>query len=286
MSTSIKKFLAILGFAALLLEPAFVLAETSASADATAGVNASVPMVTGTPVNVSTHAAVGAKLGASAEARAGQEIDRRVTNLNALSTRVGLIKNLSDSDKASIQSSLSAQVSALSSLKAKIEADTDATVMKTDVQSVTASYRIYALVLPQVRIIAAADRIVSVAKNMQALGAKLQERITAAQSSGADVSASVAALADFNAKINDAATQAQGAVTEAAALTPDNGDNTKLAANISALKDARAKVVAGQGDLQAARKDAMSIITAVRGKPVSASASGNGSATAGASSGE
>jgi hypothetical protein len=284
MSTSIKKFLAILGFAALVLEPAFALAETSASADVSGSVNANVPAVTGTPINVSTHAAVGAKLGGSSQARADQELDRRVTNLNSLSARVGFIKNLSDADKASIQSSLSAQVSALSSLKAKIDADTDETVMKTDVESVTASYRIYALVLPQVRIIAAADRIVSVAKNMQALGAKLQERITAAQASGADVSASVTALADFNAKINDAATQAQAAVTEAAALTPDNGDKTKLAANLSALKDARAKVVAGQGDLQAARKDAMSIITAVKGKPISASASG--SASANASSGE
>jgi hypothetical protein len=188
--------------------------------------------------------------------------------LNDLLVKVGEIKNLSASDKTSIQGAITNQVNGLAQLKTKIDADVDAATLKTDVQSITSSYRIYALVLPQVRIIIAADRIVTVASEMQLFSAKLESRISAAQSAGADMSATANVFADFNAKISDAGAQAQGAVNGIATLVPDQGDKTKMASNAAALKDARTKVVAAQKDLVAARKDAETIVAAVKGKPV------------------
>ena len=211
--------------------------------------------------------------------RADLEIARRTSSLNDLLTRVSDIKNLSDSDKASISAAINAQLSSLATLKTKIDADTDSVTLKTDVQSITGSYRVYALLIPQVRIIAAADRIVTITREMQELGAKLQARITAAQTSGADVTAAITAFTDFNAQIADAQTNAQAAVTAVAALVPDQGDATKMAANTAALKAARAQIVAAQKDVRAAYADSQTIIKAVKGKPtVAATASTTASA--------
>lgn len=269
-----KKFITTLVALLLGLTPVFVLAEEGMSVTgvvhANVGAEATTKPVT-VRANASTTAA--ARIGAmetKARDRGEMEIDRRVTNLGELSDRVSGMKNLSDSDKASISAAISAQTKGLGDLKAKIAADTDADTLKADVKSITDAYRVYALVIPQVRIIAAADRIVSVTRQMQEFGAKLQARISAAQASGADVSAATTAFTDFNAKIADAQTQAQGAVTAISALIPDGGDKTKMAANTKALQDARAKVVAGQKDLQDARKDVDTILKIVKGKPIKA----------------
>lgn len=231
-----------------LIAPAFALAETATGT--------STP-----PATVKTAAMT------RMEDKAGQEIDRRVMNLNGLLSRVEGIKNLSASDKTSISTAITNQVNGLTQFKAKIAADADATTLKADVKSITDAYRIYALVLPQVRIIAAADRIVTVAAGMQQLSAKLEARISAAQSAGADMTAAANAYADYNAKLTDAGAQAQAAVNGIATLVPDNGDKTKMAANMTALKAARTAIVTAQKDLAAARRDAAAIIAAVKGHP-------------------
>lgn len=279
MTNILTKIISLSALFSLVAMPAFALADTSATAGVNAGATVNVPAVTAT---------VKAAAVTRSEGRADQEIDRRTTNLNDLIAKVGDIKNLSASDRTSISTALGNQVTALAQLKAKVNADTDAATLKTDVQSITSSYRIYALILPQVRIIVASDRIVTIAGEMQLLSAKLESRISAAQSAGADMTAAASAYADFNAKVADAGTQAQAAVTGIATLVPDNGDKTVMASNTAALKDARAKVVAAQKDLVAARKDATTITLAVKGKPttpVSASATTttqtSGSATTG-----
>lgn len=285
MTHTFRNLLATGAVLALAGIPAFALAidvstQTGVSANATVGaqaqtqaqVGAQTQVQTQTDASASVTAAVKTSAMVKMEERAGREIDRRVENLNGLLSRVGAIKNLSSADKASIQTAVTNQVNALAQLKAKIAADADAATMKTDVQSITDSYRIYALVMPQVHIITAADRVVTVAGEMQLFAAKLEARIAAAQSSGADMTAAAAAYADFNQKLSDAMTQAQAAVNAIAVLMPDQGDKTKMASNTATLKDARTKIVAAHKDLVAARKDAMTIATAVKGKPVTATA--------------
>jgi hypothetical protein len=263
--------------AALSLLPLGALADTAVDTSVNASASVTAPGVS-TGANANVQVSLSARA-AKAKEKADQEIDRRTKNLNDVSARVDGIKNLSESDKASIKATLSNNLSGLAELKTKIDADADAETLRTDVKTITASYRVYALLLPQVRIIAAADRVVTIATEMQAFSAKLEERVSAAEASGADMTAAASALADFNAKVSDAGTQAQAAVTAIASLSPDNGDKTKQQANVAALQDARAKVVAAQKDLVAARADAKTVVDAVKGKPVSASASATASTT-------
>ncbi len=265
---------------AALLLPTLALAvdatSLGASANASADANASVQTTAAPALSATASAAL-----TRGKNHADQEIDRRVTSLNALVDKVNAMQNLSATDKSAIAGTLTAQANALTALKVKIDADADTATLKTDVASVTGSYRIYALVIPQGAIITAADRVVTVAGKLKLIGAKFDARLTAAAAAGNDVTTARATLTDYAAKINDAQTQAQAAVSGIVPLSPDQGDKTKMATNIAALKAARAQIVLAQKDLAAARLDANTIAKALRGMKVSAVATTTTQTTAG-----
>ncbi|MSR71721.1 MAG: hypothetical protein EXS50_03655 [Candidatus Taylorbacteria bacterium] len=199
------------------------------------------------------------------KSKANQEIDRRVEGLNKLSAKVAEMKKLTESQKASIASSITIQISALTQLKAKIEADTDIETLKADVKSVTEAYRIYALVLPQIEVVAAVDRLGSLIDTATTLGAKLQEQINQGVAAGKDVTTAQSHLTDYNSRIADATIQAQSAITTVASLVPDQGDKTKMQSNTQALKEARTKIKTAQQDLQNARQSVEKIKQAFKG---------------------
>jgi hypothetical protein len=191
--------------------------------------------------------------------RADQEIARRIAALNALSTRIASMVKTTDAQKSNLNATIQSQISTLNTLKTKIDADTDLATVRTDVQSITKSYRIFILVIPQGQITAAADRITTITDQMTTLGTKLQTRISDAKTAGNDTSALDTLMTDYSAKISDAKTQAAAALTAITGLTPDNGDKTIEAKNTAALKDARTKIQAAQKDIVAAQKDAKGI---------------------------
>ncbi|MFH1246238.1 MAG: hypothetical protein V1489_00490 [Candidatus Liptonbacteria bacterium] len=205
--------------------------------------------------------------------RADREIARRITSLNVLRTRIQAMQKLSASQKSGLAASIQSQIDELNALKSKIDADTDLTTLQNDVKSITASYRTYMLVMPQITVIAAADRALATADTLAALSTKLETRINDTNNAGKDVSSLRITLADLNAKIADARTQANAAISAVQNLTPDQGDQGKAQANASALKDARAKVRAAREDLVTARKDAGNITRGLR------SINGNSSST-------
>ncbi len=215
--------------------------------------------------------------------RADNEITRRMNALNALSARVNAMVRLSATDKSNLSTSIASQITAMNTLQAQVAADAAAnntSSLKTDVKSITSSYRIFILVLPQGAIEAASDRVLTIVSTMNDLGTKFSARISAAATAGNDVTAAQASLTDFNAKVADANTQATAAASEVASLTPDNGNTTVEASNTAALKDAHSKILAAQQDFVTARADAMAIINDLAGFKVSAAASANATATA------
>lgn len=211
----------------------------------------------------------------TAKERATQEIDRRIEKLNALNTRVQAMTHVSDTMKTNVASTISTEVSNLTALKAKIEAETEIEALKTDIKSIATSYRIFLLVIPQGHIQVASDKSMAAADSMTTLAGKLETRITEAQQAGSDVTALTSALVDMKAKVDSARVSAQAAVDATASLTPDNGDKTKMTANQAALKDARAKIQSALKDIQAARADAKTIVQGLKSLGASASASTN-----------
>lgn len=194
------------------------------------------------------------------------EIEKRIKSLEDLSSRIAGMKRLSVDQITQIQASIQAEISILTSLEATIGSDTSTTTLKADVESITKANRVYLLVMPQAQISAAADRILAAAGQLENLSVKLSARIDAAATAGTDVSTLRTALSDMNAKVADAKVQANAAVSESANLKADNGDATIKASNSVALKDARTKLEAARADIQAAYKDAQTIVAGVRGK--------------------
>lgn len=205
--------------------------------------------------------------------RAIAEIDRRVASLNKLVARVDAMKRVSDSNKASIKATVKTEIDALTTLKAKIQADTDEATLKADIASITKSYRIYALVTPQLSIMAATDRIVTTADLMTTFGTKLETRIAEAKTAGNSVTTLEAAYADMKVQISEAKANASAALSLTVNLKPDNGDKTVADANRKALEDARAKIKAAHDDLKSARKDAETIVKGLKSFNVKVDAS-------------
>jgi hypothetical protein len=187
--------------------------------------------------------------------RANNELDRRIAELNKVAARINSMKKLSATDKTTLTAQVQAQITLLNNLKIKINADTDIAVLKTDTQSITASYRIFALIVPKIHILAAADRANSIVDLLTTDAGKLQTRITELKTAGKNTATLEVSLADMNAKIADAKIQIKAAIDLVTPLTPDNGDKAKAEANRAALKGARGKLQAAHQDFVTVKKD-------------------------------
>lgn len=222
-----------------------------------AGVNARVGSTT-----VRTQTALEARI-ATGKDRANREIERRITMLNALNERIQAMLRVSTTRKADTSVAVETEIADLTALKAKIDADTEIETLRADIKSIATSYRIFVLVVPQTRIIVAADKIQTTAAMMATFADKLQIRVSAAQTSGNDVTTLSRLLSDMSLKITDAQTLAAAAVSLVADLQPDNGDKAVQGSNATAMREARTKIEAALADLKTARKDAGEIVKAL-----------------------
>jgi hypothetical protein len=254
-----------------LLTPAFAVAQTlETNVNANATVETRPATMRG---NASATTSVQTSGAERAKAKAAQEIERRTAALNNLAGRIDAMKKVTPEFKQSLRAAASAQIDTLNSLRTKIAGETNNDTLKTDIQSITRDYRVFALVMPQARISAAADRITTIVNMMAGVGIKLQTRVSEAEAKGASLTAEAAALTDMGVKLQSAQAHAEAAIKGSIALTPDQGDKTKMEANVSALKAARAELQAAQQDIVAARKDLEIVIKGLRALQGGASAS-------------
>lgn len=195
--------------------------------------------------------------------RADAAIAQRIGGLDKFITRVNSMKKLSDAEKSGLSTSLQNEVNQLTALRIKIDADTDANTLKTDAQSVTKSYRIYMLVLPQASIAAASDRVLTIVGLMDGVVTKLQTRISQLPS-GSNTTSIQSAMADITSKLSDATTQANAAVSETSSLVPDQGNTITAATNTATLKDARNKIKTAVSDLSTARQDLKTVVQGIK----------------------
>jgi hypothetical protein len=191
--------------------------------------------------------------------RGDKQTEMRIDALNKLLTRIQAMKNLSDSEKTTIIASIQANITSMTNLDAKIKADTSTTTLRADLQTVAPDYRIYMLIMPQVSILSAVDRINTLVASLQTVQGKIQARLSTSTtlSTNATITAD---LSDVAAKLADASTQGNAAQAEVSALVPDQGNKTVAQSNTAALKDARTKIQTAQKDLQTARKDIQAIV--------------------------
>jgi hypothetical protein len=195
---------------------------------------------------------------ATLKTRGDAEINRRLTNLNAALTTVQAVTTLTASDKSTLVSQIQAEISGLTTLKTKLDADTTLAAGRTDVQSIVNDYRVYVLMLPKARLSSAFDRLDVVETKLTNLEGQLQSAITAAQTAGKNVTTMQTILTDMRAKTTAIASLSSGQVATLLALQPSdyNTDHT-------VLESYRTTLGTAQTDAKAAATDAASIIQAL-----------------------
>jgi hypothetical protein len=179
--------------------------------------------------------------------RADSQIEMRLASLNSAMTKIGEVKRLSVDQKTTFSNEIGEDINALNTLKAKIDADTDPAILKTDATAIYSDFRVYAVFLPQIHEIISTDIIQVTATNLTTIAEKLQTRIQEMQTNGKSVADLQGFLTDMQAKIADAQTQGTAAFNEIISLTP-----TSYPGSTSILKDARTKIKASTSDLKAA----------------------------------
>lgn len=198
----------------------------------------------------------------SRESKESKKINQITEELQGDIEQVSQIRNLTSAQKQSITATVQGVISALGQLKTRLAEDVaSTTALKTDRENLAQVVSINGLLMPQIRVIIASDKVVTVVNDMTLVRAKILERFAIASTT---LSTSVQnALKDLDAKLESANKKAQSAANNVYNLSPDMGDKTKKAANNKALKDARSIVQDAKKDLVAARKDIQTAIKAL-----------------------
>jgi hypothetical protein len=176
--------------------------------------------------------------------RASREITARINSMNQLITKIQSMKKLDDSNKSSLIGQVQSEIQTMQTLLQKIQADTDQVTIKTDLQSITKSFRIYLLFIPKIQILSTADQIDDIGDNMTTILTKLQLR-----------GIPQLTLAEVTSKITDAKVHSQKARDLVLPLQSDNGVQSIFDSNKTILKQARDEIKAGNIDLKTAMED-------------------------------
>lgn len=133
--------------------------------------------------------------------RGDQMITSRLTSLNNLDARINADVKLQSGEKGALVSDIQTEISGLTALKIKLDADTDLTTAVSDEKQIITGYYIYAITEPKIRLLIILSNLQSVSLYLQALIPQLQNLITTLQAQGKDVSGLQPLLADINSQI-------------------------------------------------------------------------------------
>jgi len=127
------------------------------------------------------------------------EIDRRVTALGAVQTRIDAMPRLTAEQKATEDANIASTVTTLNTVnRPAVLAATNRASLAAACSAIYTDVRVFAVVLPQIIDTVKIDRLNSVVASLQALSAKKA-------AAGADTSSADALISSGNAKLTDAA---------------------------------------------------------------------------------
>jgi hypothetical protein len=200
------------------------------------------------------------------------EIQRRLGNLQKLSSLISSSAELTSNDQTLLSTEVTNAQSGLESLQTQLDGETTVSAARTDAQSIVTEYRIYALVDPKVHLIKIADDQQVTETKLSALSEKLQTRLTTASTSGQSVTALQADLETLNSSVNSAQTVSSQVETAVLSLEPTdyNSDHTILTGYNTQLATAK-------NDIQAADTQAKAIVSGL--EALSSNSSSSSSST-------
>lgn len=191
--------------------------------------------------------------------RGENEITRRIASLNKLITKISTLKRVADSDKNQFTSDIQTEITSLTTLQTKIKADTDFATLRTDVDSVVNSYRIYAVYMPKITIEAAVDAQATAVDALNVMAPKLLIKINEAKSKGKEVTAINTYYFDLINQIAIAQTAFRSGESAVKDLSPEGypGNKTQIEVGRQYLKSSYEAI-------KKARQDVKDIISGLK----------------------
>jgi ATP-dependent protease HslVU (ClpYQ) ATPase subunit len=193
------------------------------------------------------------------KSRGAAEITRRITSLNAVLGKITATTKLSATDKAYLTTEVNSEISGLTALQTKLAADSTLSSAITDAQSIFSEYRVYALLLPKIWLVATADAQQTTETKLLTLSSNLQTRITDDQNAGKNVSSLQTELNSMITEIDNAQSISSNIEQSVLPLQPSDydSDHAILSGDAAQLKTAH-------GDNVTAFTDGKSIVSSLK----------------------
>jgi chromosome segregation ATPase len=192
-------------------------------------------------------------------ARIDHRIDTRLNLLNKLVQRLNSDTKLNANDKALLLNEDQAAITGLTTLKAKIDADTTAADVNTDVQQVS-TYKVFEILAPQTRELVAVDDLESTAAKIGTSITDLQNKLNAIQGQGGNVTAIQALLTDASNNLQAINTTLANDQSQLEAITPTSTNTSATFQSIRKdLSTVRSEFAAIKSDFSKI-KDAVSAL--------------------------
>jgi len=178
-------------------------------------------------------------------------ITNRLNALNKLSTRIQNDTRLSTNEKASLSSDMQTEISGLTTLKAKIDADTDATTARADAKQIITNYYVFAVFEPKVRLLITINNLQTLATKMQSYVPQLQNLIDTYKTQGKDVTQMQTFLNDISSQLQTINTSLSTDATTVQNVSVTS--NTTAKATFTQVRQDLAQIV--RGDFAKIRSD-------------------------------
>jgi hypothetical protein len=186
-----------------------------------------------------------------------EEVSKNTESLQNLLNRINNSQAIPEAQKNMISQKIQSQINNLENIKNQLgNNEISSSLIASQRKIMEKTTQNMRLFIPQANILAAANRIISVASMTTEIANKLQIRISEMQNKRTNVSSTTTIFNDISAKVTDAQKMAQNAINESQNITATSTTvATQMKVDTAALQSARADIVSGQKDLQSARKD-------------------------------
>jgi hypothetical protein len=196
---------------------------------------------------------------AAVQASGAKATSDRISAINAAIPRVTANSTLTAADKSTILATLNKDLAGMTSLAAKIAADTTVEQASTDYRTIFLTYRVFAVALPQAAYASAADDLTDTTLPNLLIAQKSLAALLSGPEAAKNTPALQAQLADMSSKIATAQGAITGVAARALAVTPSEYD-----ANHQILTQVRQSVATALAAAKAAAADGASITAALQ----------------------
>lgn len=180
--------------------------------------------------------------------RAAVAVDLRLDAISEMETAVGDSNVVTEEHRSVLLDMLASTAAGLTSLGETIAADTEISEALAHSAKIVTDYRVFVLLLPQVRLVLASDGVERAAAVLGDAAATLEAASTAAREQGRDTTEADAAIARLRENLEAAKALVEGLASEVLALDPSGWPDNEAARDqarddvrdaASALREAR-----------------------------------------------